>query len=186
MSGSETFMLRVAEAHGRDVGRGIARIDPKVMEEMNLTPGDVIEISGKRRTVAICWPGYEEDYGKGLIRIDGYIRNNAGVSIDAKVTLRKIEARKAQRITLAPTEPLRITGAEDYLAHLLEGRVVTRGDYIPIGVMGRSIDLMVIGVQPPAPAVIITADTKIVLTEKPAAVVREVPRVTYELSLIHI
>ena len=180
MSGSETFTLRVAEAHGRDVGRGIARIDPKVMEEMNLTPGDVIEISGKRRTVAICWPGYEEDYGRGLIRIDGYIRNNAGVSIDEKVTLRKIEARKAQRITLAPTEPLRITGAEDYLAHLLEGRVVTRGDYIPIGVMGRSIDLMVTGVQPPAPAVIIAADTKIVLTEKPAAVVREVPRVTYE------
>jgi len=178
--GSETFTLRVAEAHGRDVGRGIARIDPKVMEEMNLTPGDVIEISGKRRTVAICWPGYEEDYGRGLIRIDGYIRNNAGVSIDEKVTLRKIEARKAQRITLAPTEPLRITGAEDYLAHLLEGRVVTRGDYIPISVMGRSIDLMVTGVQPPAPAVIIAADTKIVLTEKPAAVVREVPRVTYE------
>ncbi|RLG94019.1 AAA family ATPase [Candidatus Bathyarchaeota archaeon] len=180
MVGSETFTLRVAEAHGRDVGRGIARIDPKVMEEMNLTPGDVIEISGKRRTVAICWPGYEEDYGRGLIRIDGYIRNNAGVSIDEKVTLRKIEARKAQRITLAPTEPLRITGAEDYLAHLLEGRVVTRGDYIPISVMGRSIDLMVTGVQPPAPAVIIAADTKIVLTEKPAAVVREVPRVTYE------
>ncbi len=180
MAGSETFTLRVAEAHGRDVGRGIARIDPKVMEEMNLTPGDVIEISGKRRTVAICWPGYEDDYGRGLIRIDGYIRNNAGVSIDEKVTLRKIEARKAQRITLALTEPLRITGAEDYLAHLLEGRVVTRGDYIPIGVMGRSIDLMVTGVQPPAPAVIITADTKIVLTEKPAAVVREVPRVTYE------
>ncbi|RLI00581.1 AAA family ATPase, partial [Candidatus Bathyarchaeota archaeon] len=117
---------------------------------------------------------------RGLIRIDGYIRNNAGVSIDEKVTLRKIEARKAQRITLAPTEPLRITGAEDYLAHLLEGRVVTRGDYIPISVMGRSIDLMVTGVQPPAPAVIIAADTKIVLTEKPAAVVREVPRVTYE------
>ena len=180
MAGSGTFTLRVAEAHGRDVGRGIARIDPKVMEEMNLTPGDIIEISGKRRTVAICWPGYEEDYGRGLIRIDGYVRNNAGVSIDEKVTLRKIEARKAQRITLAPTEPLRITGAEDYLAHLLEGRVVTRGDYIPIGVMGRSIDLMVTGVQPPAPAVIIAADTKIVLTEKPAAVVREVPRVTYE------
>ncbi|MCD6537643.1 CDC48 family AAA ATPase [Candidatus Bathyarchaeota archaeon] len=180
MVGSETFTLRVAEAHGRDVGRGIARIDPKVMEEMNLTPGDVIEISGKRRTVAICWPGYEEDYGRGLIRIDGYIRNNAGVSIDEKVTLRKIEARKAQRITLAPTEPLRITGAEDYLAHLLEGRVVTRGDYIPISVMGRSIDLMVTGVQPPAPAVIIAVETKIVLTEKPAAVVREVPRVTYE------
>ena len=180
MSSSRVATLRVAEAHGRDVGRGIARIDPKVMEELGLTPGDIVEISGKRKTVAICWPGYVEDAGKGIIRIDGYVRNNAGVSIDEKVTVRKVEAKKAERITLAPTEPLRIAGAEEYLAQLLEGRVVTRGDYIPIGIMGRKVDLMVTSVQPPAPAVIIGLDTKIVITEKPAAVVREVPRVTYE------
>ena len=175
-----TITLRVAEAHGRDVGRGIARIDPKIMEELGLTPGDVVEIAGKRRTVAICWPGYAEDYGKGLIRIDGYIRNNAGVSIDEKVTIKKIEAKKARKVTLAPMEPLRIMGAEDYLRQLLEGRVITRGDRIPIGIMGRSIDLMVTSIQPPAPAVIITDDTEITLTERPPAAVREVPRVTYE------
>ena len=175
-----TITLRVAEAHGRDVGRGIARIDPKIMEELGLTPGDVVEIAGKRRTVAICWPGYAEDYGKGLIRIDGYIRNNAGVSIDEKVTVKKIEAKKARKVTLAPMEPLRIMGAEDYLRQLLEGRVITRGDRIPIGIMGRSIDLMVTSIQPPAPAVIITDDTEITLTERPPAAVREVPRVTYE------
>ena len=175
-----TITLRVAEAHGRDVGRGIARIDPKIMEELGLTAGDVVEIAGKRRTVAICWPGYAEDYGKGLIRIDGYIRNNAGVSIDEKVTIKKIEAKKARKVTLAPMEPLRIMGAEDYLRQLLEGRVITRGDRIPIGIMGRSIDLMVTSIQPPAPAVIITDDTEITLTERPPAAVREVPRVTYE------
>ena len=180
MSSSPVVTLRVAEAYGRDVGRGIARIDPKIMEELGLTPGDIVEISGKRRTVAICWPGYVEDTGKGIIRIDGHIRSNAGVSIDEKVTVRKVEAKKAQKVTLAPTEPLRIAGAEEYLAQLLEGRVVTRGDYIPIGIMGRKVDLMVTSVQPPAPAVIIGLDTKIVITEKPAAVVREVPKVTYE------
>jgi len=136
MSGSNTAVLRVAEAHGRDVGRGIARIDPKVMQELGLTPGDVVEISGKRKTVAICWPGYSEDYGKGIIRIDGYSRNNAGVSIDEKVTIRKVEAKRAEKITLAPTEPLRIEGAEEYLARLLDGKAVTRGDYVSIGIMG--------------------------------------------------
>jgi transitional endoplasmic reticulum ATPase len=180
MSSSEAVTLRVAEARSRDVGRGIARIDPEIVEKLGLTPGDVVEISGKRKTVAICWPGYGEDAGKGIIRIDGYIRNNAGVSIDEKVTVRKIEAKKASKITLAPTEPLRIEGAEDYLAQLLEGRVVTRGDRIPIGIMGRKVDLVVASVQPPAPAVIITADTQIVIGEKPAAAVREVPRITYE------
>jgi len=180
MSGSNTAVLRVAEAHGRDVGRGIARIDPKVMQELGLTPGDVVEISGKRKTVAICWPGYSEDYGKGIIRIDGYARNNAGVSIDEKVTIRKVEAKRAEKITLAPTEPLRIEGAEEYLARLLDGKAVTRGDYVSIGIMGRKIDLMITSVQPPAPAVIIGPTTEIVIGEKPAAAVREVPRVTYE------
>ncbi|MEM1566665.1 MAG: CDC48 family AAA ATPase [Candidatus Bathyarchaeia archaeon] len=180
MSSSNVVSLRVAEARSRDVGRGIARLDPEAMEKLGLTPGDVVEISGKRKTVAICWPGYSEDAGKGIIRIDGYTRNNAGVSIDEKVTVRKVEAKKATKITLTPTEPLRIEGAEDYLAQLLEGRVVTRGDYIPIGIMGRKVDLMVTSVQPPAPAVIIAADTQISIGEKPAAAVREVPRVTYE------
>ena len=178
---SKSVVLRVAEAHGRDVGRGIARIDPKIVEEMGLVPGDVVEISGKRRTVALVWPGYAEDYGKGLIRIDGYIRNNAGVSIDEKVTVMKIEAKKAIKITLAPTEPLRIMGAEEYLRHLLEGRVVTRGDLIPLGIMGRKIDLTVISVQPVASAVIISSDTEVVISEgKAEAAIREIPRVTYE------
>ncbi|MEM2587158.1 MAG: AAA family ATPase, partial [Candidatus Bathyarchaeia archaeon] len=180
MSNSKVATLRVAEAYSRDVGRGIARIDPKVMENLGLTPGDVIEISGKRKTAAICWPGYSDDYGRGIIRIDGYVRKNAGVSIDEKVTIRRIEAKNAEKIVLAPTEPLRIEGAEDYLAQILEGKVVSRGDYIPLGIMGRTIDLMVVNVQPPVQAVIITRDTEITIGEKPAAMVREVPKVTYE------
>ncbi|MCD6593813.1 CDC48 family AAA ATPase, partial [Candidatus Bathyarchaeota archaeon] len=91
------------------------------------------------------------------------------------------EAKKAIKITLAPTEPLRIMGAEEYLRRLLEGRVVTRGDLIPLGIMGRKIDLTVISVQPPASAVIISSDTEIVISEgKAEAAIREIPRVTYE------
>ncbi|MEM1515111.1 MAG: CDC48 family AAA ATPase [Candidatus Bathyarchaeia archaeon] len=180
MSTPKIVTLRVAEAHGRDVGRGIARVDPRVMESLELTSGDVIEISGKRKTVAICWPGYSEDIGKGIIRIDGYIRRNAGVSIDEKVVIRKVEAKNAEKIVLAPVESLRIEGAEEYLAQILEGKVVTRGDYVPLGIMGRTIDMMVISVQPSAPAVIITRSTEISMGEKSTAMVREVPRVTYE------
>ncbi|MEM2320801.1 MAG: CDC48 family AAA ATPase [Candidatus Bathyarchaeia archaeon] len=180
MASSKVATLRVAEAHSRDVGRGIARVDPKVMESLGLTPGDIIEISGKRKTAAICWPGYSEDSGKGIIRIDGYIRRNAGISIDEKVIIRKVEAKNAEKVVLTPTEPLRIEGAEEYLAQILEGKVVTRGDYIPLGIMGRTIDLMVASIQPPAPAVIITRNTEISIGERPAAIVREVPRITYE------
>jgi transitional endoplasmic reticulum ATPase len=173
--------LRVAEAQSRDVGRGIARIDPKVSSEIGLSAGDVVEIHGKKKTVAIYWPGYQEDTGKGIIRIDGYTRNNAGAGIDEKVDMKKVEAKEAKKITIAPTEPLRITGGEEYLKQILENRVISRGDLIPLGIMGRRINLIVTGFQPPAAAVIVVPSTQVVLSDKPAkALAMEVPRVTYE------
>ena len=57
----EEVVLRVAEALRRDVGRGIARIDPKVLNEMGWETGDVVEIIGKRRTCALIWPARPED-----------------------------------------------------------------------------------------------------------------------------
>jgi transitional endoplasmic reticulum ATPase len=144
--------LRVAEAQSRDVGRGIARIEPKASSEIGLSAGDVVEVHGKKKTVAIYWPGYPEDYGKGIIRIDGYTRSNASAGIDEKVNIKKVDAREAKKITIAPTEPLRITGGEEYLKQILENRVISRGDLIPLGIMGRRINLIVTGFQPPARA----------------------------------
>jgi len=171
--------LRVKDAERRDVGRGIARIDPQVAEKLKLVSGDVIEITGKRKTYAISWPGHPADLGKEIIRIDGYIRRNAGVGIDDKVSVKKSEAKEAEKITLSPTEPLKIVGGEEYLSQLLEGRVVTRGDYIPINIMGRKIDLAVTATQPAVNALIVTTSTKISLKERVEAVAA-VPRITYE------
>ena len=176
----KTLALRVADAYQRDVGRGIARVDPKVVDELGLTSGDVIQIIGKKKTTALSWPGYESDSGKGTIRIDGYLRNNAGVSIDDKVTIRKIEAKIAQRVTLAPTEPLRIVGGEEYLSQILEGRVLARGDYVPISVMGRKIDLVVTSTTPTAEAVIVTEQTEVTVGEQVKEAPRAIPRIAYE------
>jgi transitional endoplasmic reticulum ATPase len=176
----KTLTLRVADAYQRDVGRGIARVDPKVVDELGLTSGDVIQIVGKKKTTALSWPGYESDFGKGTIRIDGYLRNNAGVSIDDKVTIRKIEAKIAKRLTLAPTEPLRIVGGEEYLSQILEGRVLARGDYVPINVMGRKIDLVVTSTTPTAEAVIVTDQTEVTVGEQVKEAPRAIPRIAYE------
>jgi transitional endoplasmic reticulum ATPase len=176
----KTLTLRVADAYQRDVGRGIARVDPKVVDQLGLTSGDVIQIIGKKKTTALSWPGYESDSGKGTIRIDGYLRNNAGVSIDDKVTIRKIEAKIAQRLTLAPTEPLRIVGGEEYLSQILEGRVLARGDYVPINVMGRKIDLVVTSTTPTAEAVIVTDQTQVTVGEQVKEAPRAIPRIAYE------
>jgi transitional endoplasmic reticulum ATPase len=112
--------------------------------------------------------------------MDGYMRRNAGVSIDDKVTIRKIEAKTAQKLTLAPTEPLRIVGGEEYLAQILEGRVMARGDFIPINVMGRKIDLVVTSTTPVGDAVIVSDQTEVVIGEQVKEQPQTGPRISYE------
>ena len=172
--------LRVAEAYYRDVGRGIARVDPEVMEELGLQSGDVIEIIGKESVPAIVWPGYPEDRGKGIIRIDGSIRNNAGVSIDDRVKIRKVEAKPAERIVIAPTEPVRLMGGETYLLRLLEGRPVKRGQKIRVEIFGHVLTFIIVSTKPTG-VVIVGRNTVIDLKERPVEEVkRNVPNVTYE------
>jgi transitional endoplasmic reticulum ATPase len=177
--------LKVAEAEQRDVGRKIARVDPTVAERLNISTGDALEVSslGKKTTV-LNWPARETDKDKGLIRIDGYARNKLDVGINDSVELKKVESKDARSITLAPTEPLRIVGAEDYLTDYLNGHLMTKGDTIPISVMGQRIDLVVISTNPSGP-VIITDSTKITVSEESAKAVQiskegGAPSITYE------
>jgi transitional endoplasmic reticulum ATPase len=176
----EEITLRVAEAYYRDVGRGIARIDPEVMEKLGIQSGDIIEIVGKESVPAIVWPSYPEDRGKGIIRIDGNLRSNAGVGIDDKVKIRKVEAKPAEKITLAPTEPVRITGGEGYLLRLLEGRPVVRGQKVRVEIFGYTLTFVIVATRPSG-VVVVGRGTEIELKEKPAEEVkRAVPNVTYE------
>jgi transitional endoplasmic reticulum ATPase len=182
---NKSISLKVAEAEQRDVGRKIARVDPTVAERLSISTGDALEISslGKKTTV-LNWPARETDKNKGLIRIDGYARNKLDVGINDSVELKKVESKDAKNITLAPTEPLRIVGAEEYLTDYLNGHLMTKGDTIPISVMGQRIDLVVISTNPSGP-VIITDSTKITVSEESAKAVQiskegGAPSITYE------
>jgi transitional endoplasmic reticulum ATPase len=185
--GANNPTLRVAEANSRDVGRRIGRVDPKVARELGLSSGDAIEISAgkKKKTTVLSWPAYQEDYGKGLIRIDGFTRNKLGVGINDTVDIQKVQTKEAQKITLAPTEPLRILGAEQYLASILDGQLVTKGDTIPLNVMGQRIDLVVISTAPSGP-LIISPNTEVTVSEETAQAVEAakgeggIPSITYE------
>jgi transitional endoplasmic reticulum ATPase len=120
--------LKVAEAEQRDVGRKIARVDPKVAERLSITSGDALELSslGKKTTV-LSWPARSTDRGNGLIRIDGYARNRLDVGINDQIEVKKVQSKEAKSITFAPTEPLRIVGAEEFLAEYLNGQLMTKG-----------------------------------------------------------
>ena len=181
----ETPSLKVAEAEQRDVGRKIVRIDPEIAERLNITSGDSLELSSLgKKTSVLNWPARESDRGKGLIRIDGYTRNKLDVGINDQVEVKKVISKDAKSITFAPTEPLRIVGAEEYLSEYLNGQLMTKGDTIPLNVMGQRIDLVVISTNPSGP-VIINDSTNITVSEESAKAVQVskeggVPSITYE------
>jgi len=174
-------ILRVVEAKQRDVGRSIVRLDRQSMRKIGAETGDFVEIIGKRSTAAIAWPAYPEDEGRGIIRMDGIIRNNAKVSIGDSVRVKKAELRPATRVILAPTEPIRFgEDFKEYVKRHLEGKPVSRGDTVIIPVLQMALRLVVVSTQP-APMVYITGDTFLTIREQP---IRElevsIPRVTYE------
>jgi transitional endoplasmic reticulum ATPase len=136
------------------------------MKKLGLVSGDVIEIQGKRKAAAIVWPGFAQDTGFGILRIDGNVRGNAGTGIDEKVRIRKSEAEYASRIVVQPTQPIRLVGGEQYLARVLRGRPVIEGQTVRVDVIGNSITLVISKVAPKG-MVIVTDDTEIELKEEP-------------------
>jgi len=170
--------LKVLEAYTRDVGRGVARIDYDSMDTLNASTGDVIEIKGKRRTVAKCLPLYPSDEGKGIIRIDGLGRNNSGIAIGDTISVRKIKAAAAEKVVVAPLEAIPPID-ERYLADALESVPLIKGDNVMVPYFGGRLTFQVISVSPLADAVLITQKTVFHIAEK-GETLRGVPQVTYE------
>src|ERR671927_657394 len=182
MSISHTISLKVREAYSRDVGRGIARIDHDSMYSLNASTGDVIEIKGKdRRTVSKCLPLYPSDEGKGIIKGDGLVRNNAGVAIDDTVVVRKIKAVPAEKVIVAPLEAIPPID-ERYLADALESVPLIKGDNVMVPYFGGRLTFQIIGITPPPAAdtaALVTNKTAFTITEKDEAL-RGMPQVSYE------
>ncbi len=174
--------VTVKEATHDDAGRGIARVSIEVMKKLGLVSGDVIEIQGKKNAAAIVWPGFAQDTGYSVLRIDGNIRGNAGTGIDEQVKIKKSEAVYAKKVVIQPTQPIRLVGGEQYLARVLRGRSVMEGQTVRVDVIGNSITLVITKVAPKGIA-IVTEETEIELKEepyKPEEGQREVSDIHYE------
>src|SRR5918912_369008 len=178
-----SLSLKVLEAFTRDVGRGVARIDYDSMDSLGASTGDVIEIRGKRRTVAKCLPLYPSDEGKGIIRVDGLVRNNAGIAIGDTVIVKKIKAVPAEKVIVAPLEAIPPIDERD-LADALESVPLIKGDNVMVPYVGGILTFQVIGVSPlqaaSAESVLVTQKTIFHITDKDQALGKGVPQVAYE------
>ena len=172
--------LRVSEIRQHEAGRGRVRIDDIAMAKLGITPGDIVEIIGRRRTAAVAWPGYTEDRGRNIIRMDGWTRKNAGVSVGDKVVVRKADVRAANIVRLAPMS-MTLTVDENFKAYIkkrLIERPLVEGDVVQIPVLGQTIPFIVVTTKP-SDVVIVTEETQLFVLEKPVEVGR-IPKVTYE------
>lgn len=172
----EVVSIRVAEAYHKDVGKGIARVSAAAMRQLGLDNGGVIEIQGKEKVYAIAWPGNPED-PQDIIRIDGSTRANLGIGIDARVNVRRAEAKPAKKVVIAPTRQIRLIGGPQYLLRTLQGRPVIKGEMLRVEMINNTLSLAVVSTVPVGP-VLITPDTIINITretfEEVALNVREV------------
>ena len=179
---TNTMSLRVAEAQAKDVGRGIARIDPQDIEKLGATIGDIVEIRGERATAVKLMPAYRDDRGKAIIQIDGITRENAQARLDEKVTLQQIDHQPARSITLEPLTATRALprGSDSrYVRQLLEGLVLSKGDRVRVNLFGsRAIDFTVKDCAP-AGVVIVGRDT-VARVKGDGAQEARAPDVSYE------
>ncbi|MEM3407445.1 MAG: CDC48 family AAA ATPase [Nitrososphaerota archaeon] len=176
----EEVTLKVVEAKQRDVGRKIARIDSEIMRKLDLVPGDVIEIIGKKSTTAIVWPAYREDEKAGIVRIDGETRRNAGVTVGDVVQIRKAKTKPAKKVVLAPFEQLPFIGDIGRIVMVqLMNQPVSKGDVLVVPILGVGLELKVVSTNPPPP-VIINEETEIEISRTPVKREEEISGVTYE------
>jgi transitional endoplasmic reticulum ATPase len=176
------IQLKIEEILQQHVGKGRAIIDPKIIEEKKWDTGQILELTYHKKTHVKLWPGSTEDYGSGLIKIDGITRHNIGGGIGDKITVKSVEAVEATQIVLSPTEklPINETQLHEVMINIYQNHVFTIHDSIVLSTqMGGKILFIVTSTKPAKP-VIVTEKTIFKLGSMTKVVDTSIPRITYD------
>ena len=156
MTEKDYMEVTVKEAYQEDSLKGIARISPDIMKKLGFVSGAVVEIEGKKKTVAKVWP----DSGREIFRIDGIIRYNAGVGIDEMVKIRKIDPPYAKKIVVQPIQENNPKNGHIRFFQSIRGRPIVEGQIERVDFMGYPLIYAITKVNPKG-AVLISDDTDV-------------------------
>ncbi len=175
-----TIKMKVAECRIKDVGKKKAILDRMSMEKLGVTDGDIIEIAGKKIT-AVSVYGYEDKNKKNsCIHIDGQTRQNAAVSLNDYVLVKKIDPKPAERIILSCNTSKDFSEEFNlYLNNRFEGYPVTKGEQFTLNFLGTSLEFKVHSTMP-REVVKITKFTKIGIRTGVEKLYHDSYHVTYE------
>ncbi len=175
----EPLQMRIGEAKQRDVGKKRARIGPDAMDYLKVTPGDVIEISGRRSSCAIVWPADEDEKFPDIIKIDGQTRRNIAAAVNDIVKIKKVTTKVAKSVVLMPVNDVVTVDKEftDFVKNRLKGLPISHGDDISVMILGNSMDFKINKVSPKS---VVKIDRSTVLNILSETEVDRKIRVTYE------
>ncbi len=176
----EKIILKINEIPQQHVGKGRAIIDPKIIEDQNWNIGQILELTYNKKTYVKLWPALPQEYGTGIIKIDGITRQNIGAGLDDKISIKSVEATNAEQITLSPTEKITTDGLQEYMIYNYLNHVFTNGDSISLNTqVGNKIQFIITNTKPSKP-VIVTENTIFKLGSLTKAIDSSVPRITYD------
>jgi len=172
--------LSVKEAPKSDVGRSIVRISSQAMEKLGAKSGSIVGIKGKKDAVGIVWRGLPEEEEREIIRMDGVLRSNAGVGLDEDVEIELMSAKYAKKLVLSPTQAIQYgSGFVEYVHERLLNKPFAKGNKVLVDVMGTPLTFVVSNTAPSG-VVVVSEDTNISITKRPASVKEGVPSISYE------
>ena len=160
--------MRVSEAKHRDIGKKRARIGPDAMDYLQVTPGDIIQIIGKKSTCAIVWPSDEDEKYPDTIRIDGQTRKNVDVGLNDVVEIKKNSTKPAKSITLMPINDTVTVDREfsDFVKNRLKCLPLSQGDEISVMILGNAMNFKIDKISPKGVVRIERSTSLIILAEK--------------------
>jgi transitional endoplasmic reticulum ATPase len=179
---SVTLDLRVTETLAEDVAKGLARLDPEDIKALGGVLGDLIEISGEKKTVARITGTFPEKYGKKLIQIDGITRSNAEVNLGEIVRIKKIPYKIATTVLVTPLDLTNVVpeGSElEQFPKILQGLPVLIGDRINVPFLTGKDRFFMVEATSPSGGVLINPKTKF-LIKNPDYPVEAPSHVSYE------
>jgi len=118
--------LRVAEGLQEDVGKIRVRIDPEIMQKLNIQDGACVEILGKKATGAVAFQSNDGDIGKRIIRMDGLVRGNAGTSLGELVNCKVISLKPAKKVAIAPSQKEYKINDPDFLQKTIKEYLINK------------------------------------------------------------
>ncbi|MHA1443393.1 MAG: CDC48 family AAA ATPase [Candidatus Hodarchaeales archaeon] len=185
---SDEYQLKVSEAKYRDVGKGIANIPKRVIRQLSINSGDVIEIEGDSglKTSVIVWPAYDPDENSDIILIDRITRSNAGTHLDDFITVRKAKTVVATSVSLTSITKNTLGNAKDFFSQKLQGRAISIGDKMRFGSMENIFEYKVTHIEPDRKSVTVNNQTEIIIQSDGSASLegktesKIIPRVSYE------